>query len=53
LQNAYREAGYKKGDFPVTEKAADEILSLPMFPGLTREQQEYIAETIKLNSKSQ
>lgn len=46
LQNAYKEAGYKKGDFPVTEKAADEILSLPMFPGLTRDQQEYIAETI-------
>ncbi|HLV31788.1 MAG TPA: DegT/DnrJ/EryC1/StrS family aminotransferase, partial [Chitinispirillaceae bacterium] len=53
LQNAYKETGYKKGDFPVTEKAADEILSLPMFPGLTRDQQEYIAKIIRLNSKSQ
>ena len=30
--------GYKAGDFPVTEKTAREIVSLPMFPQLTREQ---------------
>ncbi|MDO5576141.1 MAG: DegT/DnrJ/EryC1/StrS family aminotransferase, partial [Fibrobacter sp.] len=47
LQKAYANAGYKQGDFPVTENAAKEILSLPMFPGLTREQQEYIAKTIR------
>lgn len=47
LQKAYASSGYKMGDFPVTEKAASEILSLPMFPGLTREQQEYVAEQIK------
>lgn len=47
LQKAYTDAGYKKGDFPVTEKAASEILSLPMYPGLTREQQEYVAKQIK------
>lgn len=37
-QKAYTHLGYKIGGFPVTEKAAAEILSLPMFPGLTEEQ---------------
>ena len=46
LQKAYSHLGYKHGDFPVSEKVADEILSLPMFPELTLEQQEYVAEKI-------
>ncbi|HSS98041.1 MAG TPA: DegT/DnrJ/EryC1/StrS family aminotransferase, partial [Terriglobales bacterium] len=45
-QKAYAHLGYKTGDFPVTEKIAPEIMSLPMFPQLTREQQEYIAEKL-------
>src|SRR5580693_5278972 len=40
LQKAYESMGYKPGDFPVTEKIAKEIVSLPMFPQLKREQQE-------------
>jgi dTDP-4-amino-4,6-dideoxygalactose transaminase len=43
LQEAYADLGYKKGDFPVCEEAAADILSLPMFPGLGYEQQERIA----------
>jgi dTDP-4-amino-4,6-dideoxygalactose transaminase len=39
LQNAYAWLGYRAGDFPVTERVAPEIVSLPMFPGLTAEQQ--------------
>ncbi len=35
LQTVYTPMGYKPGDFPVTEKAAAEILSLPMYPGLS------------------
>ena len=35
LQNAYASFGYKPGDFPVTEKVASEILSLPMYPQLS------------------
>lgn len=38
LQKAYKSLGYKPGDFPVTENGAEEIVSLPMFPQLTREQ---------------
>jgi len=45
-QKAYAHLGYKTGDFPVTEKIAPEIMSLPMFPQLTREQQQYIAEKL-------
>ncbi len=38
LQKAYEPLGYKKGDFPISEQAAEEILSLPMFPGITSDQ---------------
>ena len=46
LQKAYQDLGYRLGDFPVSENAASKILSLPMFPGLTYEQQERIAQTV-------
>ena len=44
LQTAYHALGYALGDFPVTEKVAAEIVSLPMFPQLTTEQQARVAE---------
>lgn len=47
LQQAYKELNYKKGDFPIAEKIADTCLSLPMYPGLSEEDIEYIAHTIK------
>jgi len=46
LQNAYHNLGYHEGDFPVTEKAAARILSLPMFPGLSHAQQDRIAQQV-------
>jgi dTDP-4-amino-4,6-dideoxygalactose transaminase len=46
LQAAYASRGWKRGDFPVSEVAADQALSLPMFPGLAAEQQKRVAETI-------
>ncbi len=47
LQNAYRYMGHREGDFPVTEKVAKEILSLPMFPQLTGAQQQVVAAALK------
>ena len=47
LHKAYEDLGYRRGDFPVAEMAADQELSLPMFYGMTDEQQSYIIE--KLN----
>ena len=44
LQKAYEELGYNPGDFPIAECLSGEILSLPMFPGLTKDQQERVAE---------
>ena len=46
LQKAYRGLYYKQGDFPVAEKVAMEILSLPMYPGLEHEQQRRITERV-------
>jgi dTDP-4-amino-4,6-dideoxygalactose transaminase len=46
LQNAYKSLGYRKGDFPVAEKVAPEIVSLPMFPGLTKEQQTKVVNEV-------
>jgi dTDP-4-amino-4,6-dideoxygalactose transaminase len=47
LTQAYAYLGYGKGDFPVAEKLANEILSLPMYPELAEEKIEYVCEKIK------
>jgi len=46
LQKAYEYLGYKAGDFPVSEMVTPEILSLPMFPQLTAEQQARVVDEI-------
>lgn len=46
LQEAYRYLGCQRGDFPITEGCAEEILSLPMYPELTEEQIQYVVEAI-------
>lgn len=47
LQPAYQELDYQEGDFPITEQYAKEILSLPMYPELTSDAVDYVANTIK------
>ncbi len=47
LQPYYKQFGWKKGDFPVAEKYYEQCLSLPMYPSLTDDEQQYIIETIK------
>jgi dTDP-4-amino-4,6-dideoxygalactose transaminase len=46
LQKAYEHLGYKKGAFPVTERVAAEIVSLPMFPQLGHTLQKEVAEKV-------
>ena len=46
LQRAYATFGYKEGDFPVAEKVAAEILSLPMYPQLDLQQQKLVVQTL-------
>lgn len=46
LTDAYAPLGYARGAFPVAEAAADCVLSLPMFPHLTADQQERVAEVL-------
>ncbi len=52
LQDCFASLGYKKGDFPESEKAADEIIALPIFPELTTDQLEYVAASISQFLKS-
>lgn len=46
LQPVYKNLGYQQGDFPETEQAARDILSLPMYPELSHAQMERVVETI-------
>lgn len=46
LQPVFKGLGYREGDLPVSERLCGEVLSLPMFPELTAEQQTYVVEQI-------
>jgi dTDP-4-amino-4,6-dideoxygalactose transaminase len=46
LSDAYAYLGYRKGDFPITEKNADEVLSLPMYNGMTDDEQSVVIGAI-------
>jgi dTDP-4-amino-4,6-dideoxygalactose transaminase len=47
LQKAYSELGYKSFNYPVAEKVASELLSLPMYPELTYDQQKQVKDKIQ------
>jgi len=46
LSEAYQYLGFKKGDFPITEAYADEVLSLPAYNGITKEEQDYVIDAL-------
>lgn len=52
LQPAYSDLGYRQGDFPKAEMAANEVLSLPLFPEITSMQQQRVADAVRVASSS-
>jgi dTDP-4-amino-4,6-dideoxygalactose transaminase len=52
LQKAYSDFGYRAGDFPVSERAAERILSLPMFPGLAQADLMRVVDAVVRNARS-
>lgn len=52
MQKAYGYLGYDTGDFRTSEYLADTIVSMPIFPEITKEQQQYVAEKIKFFYKA-
>lgn len=46
LSTAYAYLGHKKGDFPITERYSDQVVSLPMYNGLSEEEITYVIDTI-------
>ncbi len=46
LQECFRGLGYGRGDFPVSERACEQVLSLPVYPELTASQQDEVIESV-------
>jgi dTDP-4-amino-4,6-dideoxygalactose transaminase len=47
LQEAHRDLGYRRGDFPQSEAAADQVLSLPIYPEMTPTQVEQVCLAVR------
>jgi len=46
LQECFNHLGYQRGDMPVAEECAQQVLSIPIFPMLSEDEREYVADTI-------
>jgi dTDP-4-amino-4,6-dideoxygalactose transaminase len=47
VQQAFMHLGYKLGDFPISEKLADEVLSIPIYAELTADQIAYVSDSLR------
>lgn len=47
LQKCFKDLNYNPGDLPISEKLAEQVISLPVFPEMTEDQQTYVIESIK------
>ena len=47
MQECFSDLGYKKGDFPISEERAEQVLSIPIYSELPRESQDYVIRTIR------
>jgi dTDP-4-amino-4,6-dideoxygalactose transaminase len=47
VQTAFAHLGYKQGDFPISEKLSDQVISLPIYPELKAEQVAYVAQSLQ------
>lgn len=47
MQECFQDLGYKKGDFPVSEKISEQILALPIYPEISKDEVNYVCECIK------
>ena len=52
LLKAYEHFGHQRGDFPIAERLAGEIVSLPIYPEITEEQQARVAAVVKEHARS-
>jgi dTDP-4-amino-4,6-dideoxygalactose transaminase len=52
LQPAHADLGYRRGEFPHSERAADQVLSLPMFPELTDAQVQQVADAVRAGARA-
>jgi len=46
LQKLHKSLGYKEGDMPITEKVTKQVMSIPMFPEITPEEQQTVVDTV-------
>jgi len=52
LQKVYASLGYRRGDFPITERLCDRCLSLPIYPELTEEQVRAVVSALRTAAQS-